>query len=73
MTSTFGEFPLPYRCQYRQSLLAWASRSGLSAATSPQAILEGTPPRSDARNGLVLRVLELEASLANNGVAVEIN
>jgi predicted dehydrogenase len=76
MTSTFGEFQLSYRYGNIVSpYIAWSEPLGAECRHFIQAILEGTPPRSDARNGLlVVRVLEAaEVSLASNGAAVEIN
>jgi len=76
MTSTFGEFQLSYRYGNIVSpYIAWSEPLGTECRHFIQAILEDTPPRSDARNGLlVVRVLEAaEASLANDGAAVQIN
>jgi predicted dehydrogenase len=75
MTSTFGEFQLSYRYGNIVSpYIAWSEPLGTECRHFIQAILEDTPPRSDARNGLlVVRVLEAAAtSLANDGAAVQI-
>jgi predicted dehydrogenase len=76
MTSTFGEFQLSYRYGNIVSpYIAWSEPLGTECRHFIQAILEDTSPRSDARNGLlIVRVLEAaEASLANDGAAVQIH
>lgn len=75
MTATFGEFQLSYR--YGDIIsphIQWSEPLAIECRHFAQAIMEGTPVRSDARNGLrIVRVLEAaDASLAADGAFVPV-
>lgn len=74
-TSTFGEFQLSYRYgDIVSPYIHWAEPLAIECREFMEAIVEGTRPRSDAREGLrIVRILEAaSASLAAGGAMVEI-
>jgi predicted dehydrogenase len=74
-TSTFGEFQLSYRYgEIKSPHINWAEPLAVECHHFTAAILEGTHPKSDGRNGLqVVRVLEAaDASLAADGAFIAV-
>lgn len=74
-TSTFGEFQLSYRYgDIVSPHISWSEPLAIECRHYAEAIMEGTTPRSDARNGLrIVRVLEAaDASLAADGAFVSV-
>jgi predicted dehydrogenase len=74
-TSTFGEFQLSYRYgDIVSPHIQWTEPLAVECRHFAEAILEGTTPRSDARNGVqIVRILEAaDCSLAHNGCLVPI-
>jgi predicted dehydrogenase len=74
-TSTFGEFQMSYR--YGDIIsphIHWAEPLSLQCREFAEAIVEHTPPLTDARQGLdIVRVLEAaDASLEHDGAFVEV-
>jgi predicted dehydrogenase len=74
-TATFGEFQLSYRYgDIVSPHIHWAEPLAVACRHFADAVLEGTPPRSDGRDGLrVVRILEAaDASLAADGTFVRV-
>lgn len=74
-TVTFGEFQLSYRYgDIVSPHIRWAEPLAIEVRHFADSIIEGSTPRSDARDGLrVVRVLEAaDVSLANGGAFVAI-
>jgi len=74
-TSTFGEFQLSYRYgEIKSPHINWAEPLAVECHHFGEAILEGTRPKSDGRNGLqVVRALEAaDASLAADGAYIDV-
>ncbi|MBF6589367.1 MAG: Gfo/Idh/MocA family oxidoreductase [Ktedonobacterales bacterium] len=75
-TSTFGEFQMSYRYgDIVSPHIHWAEPLSLQCRSFAEAIVSGTPPLSDARNGLeVVRVLAAaDASLATDSTFVPVS
>jgi len=74
-TSTFGEFQLSYRYgDIVSPHIRWDEPLAVECRHFAQAIMEGSTPRSDGRNGLcIVRILEAaDRSLAADGAFVPI-
>jgi predicted dehydrogenase len=74
-TSTFGEFQLSYRYgDIVSPHIRWSEPLAIECRHFSECIMEGTTPRSDARDGLsVVRILEAaDVSLAAGGAFVDI-
>jgi predicted dehydrogenase len=75
-TSTFSEFQLSYRYgDIVSPHIRWAEPLAVECRHFAEAIMEGSTPRSDARNGLrIVRVLEAaDASLAADGAFMPVS